>query len=310
MKMAKNQSFQYTKDPLYRKGAKSARFRTFYRNGKIISRDVKAMSFSYSKYHDLGERLKKQHITRDEYASSIYEKFNIREYKNMTELKQDMTDYGRTTEQIEQIIKDYKHRDELIRSGQYEEYRLSSYKKRYIRALKVANVDDTIIRNIEKLDLSKFSDLMGLRDARTDTPTKYRLPQLGGFNYYSIGMHYNDKTKEIEEEIKGAFKEAGIPFNRDIIANPIKFTPYQTPYTLRNTLERLFPGQVAYLNSASTEKEYKERAFKLLEEKILSGKKIYYEKNGVATLRFIGQSIPTSKNFNFVYDFKKYLNRK
>ena len=308
--MAKNESFQYTKEPLYRKGAKSARFRTFYRNGKIISKDVKAMSFSYNKYYELGERLKKQHITRDEYASSIYEKFHIREYKNMTELTQDMIDYGRTKEEIANIIKDYKHRDELIRSGQYEEYRLSSYKKRYIRALKIANVDDSIIKNIEKLDLNKFSDLMGLRDARTDTQSKYRLPQLGGFNYYSIGIHYNDKTKEIEEEIKGAFKESGIPFNEKIIENPIKFTPYQTPYTLRNTLERLFPSQVSYLNSATTEKEYKERAFKLLEEKILAGKKIYKEKNGVVTLSFIGQSIPTSKNFTFVYDFKKYLNRK
>ena len=308
--MAKNEKFQYTKDPLYRSGAKSARFRTFYRNGKIISKDVKAMNFSYNKYYELGERLKKQHISRDTYASSIYEKFNIREYKNMNELRRDMIEYGRTEEQIENIIKDYKHRDELIRSGQYEEYRLSSYKKRYIRALKIANVDDKIIKNIEKLDLSQFSDLMGLRDARTNTQTKYRLPQLGGFNYYSIGINYNDKTKEIEEEIKGAFEESGISFNENIIANPIQFTPYETPYTLRNTLERLFPKDVQWLNGAKTEKEYRQRAFKLLEEKVLTGKKIYKEKNGIATLSFIGKSIPSSKNFTFVYDFKKYINRK
>lgn len=308
--MAKNEKFQYTKEPLYREGAKSARFRTFYRNGKIISKAVKAMTFSYNKYYELGERLKKQHITREEYATHIYEKFNIRQYGTTAELIRDMQDYGRTKEEIDNIIKDYKHRDELIRSGQYEEYRLSSYKSRYVKALKIANVDDSIIRNIEKLDLNRFSDLMGLRDARTDTTNKYRLPQLGGFNYYSIGMHYNDKTKEIEEEIKGAFKESGIPFNENIIANPIQFTPYETPYTLRNTLERLFPSNVKWLNEAKTEKEYKERAFKLLEEKILSGKKIYKEKNGIATLSFIGQSIPSSKNYTFVYDFKKYLNRK
>lgn len=308
--MAKNEKFQYTKEPLYREGAKSARFRTFYRNGKIISKAVKAMNFSYNKYHELGERLRKQHITRDAYATSIYEKFNIRQYKDMEELTRDMITYGRNKEQIAEIIKDYKHRDELIRSGQYEEYRLSSYKQRYIRALKIANIDESIIKNIEKLDLSKFGELMGLRDARTTTMGKYRLPQLGGFNYYSIGINYNDKTKEIEEEIRGAFNEANIPFNENIIANPIKFKPMETQYTLRNTLERLFPSQVEYLNSATTEKEYKQRAFKLLEEKVLAGKKIYKEKNGIATLSFIGKSIPTSKNFTFVYDFKKYINRK
>lgn len=308
--MAKNEKFQYTKEPLYREGAKSARFRTFYRNGKIISKAIKNMSFSYNKYHELGERLKKEHISREEYAKSIYEKFNIRQYSNMNELTRDMIEYGRDKDQIANIIKDYKHRDELIRSGQYEEYRLSSYKQRYIRALKIANIDPAIIKNIEKLDLSKFSDLMGLRDARTDTTSKYRLPQLGGFNYYSIGINYNDKTKEIEDEIRGAFNEAGLSFNEKIIDNPIQFKPMETQYTLRNTLERLFPSQVEYLNSATTEKEYKERAFKLLEEKILQGKKIYKEKNGIATLSFIGQSIPTSKNYTFVYDFKKYLNRK
>ena len=308
--MAKNEKFQYTKEPLYREGAKSARFRTFYRNGKIISKAVKAMNFSYNKYHELGERLRKQHITREEYATSIYEKFNIRQYKDMNELTSDMITYGRNKEQIAEIIKDYKHRDELIRSGQYEEYRLSSYKQRYIRALKIANIDESIIKNIEKLDLSKFGELMGIRDARITTTGKYRLPQLGGFNYYSIGINYNDKTKEIEEEIRGAFNEAGIMFDENIIANPIKFKPMETQYTLRNTLERLFPSQVEYLNSAPNEKEYKQRAFKLLEEKILQGKKIYKEKNGIATLSFIGKSIPTSKNWSFVLDFKKYLNRK
>ena len=308
--MAKNEKFQYTKDPLYRKGAKSERFRTFYEDKKLVSKGVMRMNFSYTKYHALNERLKKEHISRDTYASLMYEKFRIREYKDINELQRDLTDYGNTSEQIAEKIKQYKHRDELIRSGQYEEYRLLQYKKNYIKALKIANVDDSIIRNIEKLDLLKFGSMVVLRDARTDTTTKYKLPQLGGFNYYMIGVKYNDKTKEIEDNIRDTFREAGIPFDENIIANPIKFTPYETPYTLRNTLERLFQSSVKYLNSATTEKEYKERAFKLLEEKILAGKKIYKEKNGVATLSFIGQSIPSSKNYTFVYDFKKYINRK
>lgn len=308
--MAKNEKFQYTKEPLYREGAKSRRFREFYKNAKIISKDVKNIEYSYAKYKKHAELLRQRHTTVEAYKDTIYKTFNIRQYSNLNELERDMVDYGYNKEQIANIKRDYIHRDQLISSGQYEEYRIKSYQTRYVKALKVANVDPIIIKNIEKLDILKFASLIGLRDARTDTQSKYRLPQLGGFNYYSIGIHYNDKTKEIEEEIKGAFKEANVPFNNEIIENPIKFIPYETPYTLRSTLSRLFHSQREYLNSAKTEKEYKERAFKLLEQKIAEGKKIYKEKNGVATLSFIGKSIPTSKNFTFVYDFKKYINRK
>lgn len=308
--MAKNEKFQFTKDPLYRKGAKSERFRTFYEDKKLVSKAIMKINFSYTKYHALNERLRKEHISRDTYASLMYEKFRIREYKDINELQRDLTNYGNSTEQIEEKIKQYKHRDQLIRSGQYEEYRLNQYRKNYIKALKIANVDELYIRNIEKMDLLKFGSLVILRDARTDTTSKYKLPQLGGFDYHIMGVKYDDKRKEIEEKIRDTFDEAGVPFDENIISNPIQFTPYETPYTLRNTLERLFPSNVKWLNEAKSEKEYKERAFKLLEEKILSGKKIYKEKNGIATLSFIGQSIPSSKNYTFVYDFKKYLNRK
>lgn len=308
--MAKNEKFQYTRDPLYKEGVKSRRFREYYRNAKIISKEVMNMEFSYNKYKKNVERLKREGTTLEEYKEDIYNIYNIRQYKNMNELKSDMITYGYSKEQITKIENQYKHRDQLIASGQYEEYRIGSYKSRYIKALKIANVSPEIIKNIERLDTISFEKLAGLRDARVNTQGKYRLPQLGGFNYHSIGIYYNDKTKEIEEEIKGAFKEAKIPFNENIIANPIKFIPYETPYTLRNTLERLFHSKLDYLNSATSEKEYKQRAFELLEQKILEGKRIYKEKNGIATLSFIGKSIPTSKNFTFVYDFKKYLNRK
>lgn len=307
--MAKSEKFQYTRKEMYKEGQKSIRFRTFY-EAKLISKDIMKINYSYRKYKENYERIKKQHTTMDLYASGIYEKYNIRQYKNKNEFIRDMFEHGYTNEETDIRWKQYQHRNKLIYSGQYDEYRIKSYQHKYIKAMKAANVNDDIIENIKNLSPLQFEQLSTLRNPATNTQAKYRLPQLGGFDYNIMGINYNDKTKEIEDNIRDTFREAGIPFNEKITAEPIKFVPYETPYTLRSTLKRMFPGQIHYLNSASTEKEYKERAFKLLEEKILSGKKIYKEKNGIATLSFIGQSIPSSKNYTFVYDFKKYINRK
>ena len=62
------------------------------------------INFSYNKYHALGERLRKEHISRDTYASLMYEKFRIRQYKDMNELERDLVDYGNTSEQIVEKI--------------------------------------------------------------------------------------------------------------------------------------------------------------------------------------------------------------
>lgn len=295
---------------LYRKGAKSKRFREFYKNAKIISKDIKNIEYSISKEREWVKKLYQQKITQESYKDYVYKLFNIRQYKNMDELRRDMIDYGYSKEQIAKIESEYKHRDLLIGSGQYQEYRIRNYQSRYLRALKIANVNPYIIENIKALSTGAFSKLVGLRDARTDNTSKYKLPQLGGFNYYTMGVFANDKTKEIEDAIKDAFSEAGIKFDEDIIANPIHFEPKATTYTLRSTLSRLFPNKVAYLNSATTEKDYKERAFLLIEDAINSGKKIYKEHNGIATLSFIGKAIPTSKNYSFVYEFQKFHNNK
>lgn len=298
-------------DKLYRSGSKSKRFREFYKNAKIISREIKYMNYSPAKERELVKRLYKIGGTQEKYKEDVYRRFNIRQYKNMEELRRDMIDYGYTTEQIAKIEADYKHRDLLIGSGQYQEYRIRSYQTRYLKALRIANVSEEFIENIRKLSTAEFGILSGKLDYRTNTNAKYLLPQLGGFNYYMMGVHANDKTKEIEDKIEFAFNEAGIKFDKNIITNPIKFQPKETVYTLRSTLGRLFPSKQEYLNSAETEQEYKRRAFKLIVESIDNGSKIFQtNSNGIKYLRFIGKDIPTSKNFTFVHDFIKYYNNR
>lgn len=103
------------------------------------------------------------------------------------------------------------HRELLIESGQYEEIRLKQYKEQYVSHLKLANMDYETIANVEKLSDKEWEQLISFPDATPNSPGIRALPAIQDVYSYT-NVTNKDKNTVIKDEIKEAFKDAGLTF--------------------------------------------------------------------------------------------------
>ena len=102
----------------------------------------------------------------------------------------------------------YEKRELLILSGQYDEIRMKMYHEQYISHLKLGNVSEELLRNIQELTPEQWKKLVEQPDARVDSDKNRELPSLS--NIYSYDTRSDNAN--IVKEIKEAFKTAGIEY--------------------------------------------------------------------------------------------------
>lgn len=293
-------------------GGKSERFRQFYNNAKMIARDINDMSVDYAKLRDIRHNKTQDAINKAKWY--VYETYHINQYENREDFIEAMKENKFTKysdAELEKLWKQYEHRDMLIETGQYEEYRINAYRNKYIAALKIEGVNQNVIDNIKKLSNEEFASLVGTNDARVDNDRVYLLPILGQFDYHIMGIKANSKIIEIEDEIKNAFKEVGLPFNENLNPNEnIEFEPEMTTNKIRRTFARLTRGQSIEYQRFANEDDYKLAVYELLEDMINSGKKIYKDYGDYSVLAFVGSSKPESPNSELVQDFRNWINHR
>ena len=181
-----------------------------YQYNKDILR-IKVNEDKYMKYQ--------RDPNREMYVNEIFERYNILRNDNGRPFnsEQEYGDYLRKNtpyndEQIELLWKDYTKIKNLVLTGQYEEYRINTFRDSYIKAMKESGLSKSAIDNLKDLSIEQFAELANQRDARKDSNNKWRLPQLGGFDYHTNidPQAKRDYATMAEQEIRALFEEMGL----------------------------------------------------------------------------------------------------
>ena len=150
----------------------------------------------------------------DTYLDEQYKEFGITRFHTKNDMMKYIVNTGNINnvklynKTIEQRWKEYQHREDLMITGQYQNYMKNYYKNNYIRNLADAGIDDVIIRALQNLSEEQWASLASLRASDKDNPNNYALPMID--TYYDIEGIKGDKDykSSIEEDIKNAYTKA------------------------------------------------------------------------------------------------------
>ena len=93
----------------------------------------------------------------DTYLDEQYKEFGITRFHTKNDMMKYIVNTGNINnvklynKTIEQRWKEYQHREDLMITGQYQNYMKNYYKNNYIRNLADAGIDDEIIRALQNL---------------------------------------------------------------------------------------------------------------------------------------------------------------
>ena len=93
----------------------------------------------------------------DTYLDEQYKEFGIKRFHTKNDMMKYIVNTGNINnvklynKTIEQRWKEYQHREDLMITGQYQNYMKNYYKNNYIRNLADAGIDDEIIRALQNL---------------------------------------------------------------------------------------------------------------------------------------------------------------
>lgn len=162
----------------------------------------------------------------DTYLDEQYKEFGITRFHTKNDMMKYIVNTGNINnvklynKTIEQRWKEYQHREDLMITGQYQNYMKNYYKNNYIRNLANAEIDDNIIIALQNLSEEQWTSLASLRASDKDNPNNYALPMID--TYYDTEGIKNDKNLKttIEEDIKNAYKKV---FGKAIKTNKLFF---------------------------------------------------------------------------------------
>ena len=149
----------------------------------------------------------------DTYLDEQYKEFGITRFHSKNDMKKYIVNTGNINnvklynKTIEQRWKEYQHREDLMITGQYQNYMKNYYKNNYIANLANAQIDDEIIRALQNLSEEQWASLASLRASDKDNPNNYALPMID--TYYDTEGIKGDKDLKttIEKDIKNAYKK-------------------------------------------------------------------------------------------------------
>lgn len=241
-----------------------------------------------------------------EQREAVYSKFEIKSYANEYEFRLAKRSIypNIPDDKLAEMWKDYLHRDKLIISGQYEQYRYESYREKYLDALKRMAMPSYVIKSIERIPLENWKDIIILPSPNKNEESDKQFPKLGGFTY---GEASRQQVARITSEITDAFRalkiemvnpEAIQSLTKDIISRHESVEDsIETAYVLDN-LTSVVP---ALKNKSSLK-------YDTIEEEIVSlgmdlptlTKKgtpmVKTSKTGHRYIPFVGSTNPNTKN--------------
>lgn len=308
------------------------------------SKKFKKIREYYSK-QTISEKLKSITPTGEDkgetYTNSIYNKYNISQFANKAEYELAVENQTRANvvhehqaeikkmrkyrqnvdtfinnlvqDKINEAWRDYEHRDALIRSGQYDTFRITDYRDKYIENMKAWGVDEKLINAIEKATTEQLERLFTMRDAEKDSPSKYRLPVLG----FYYGKIHKEQLEEVNTSINDAIISAKINIEDEVKQDyeepSYAYTYYETSrqsrirekyshktYTMarksaaRNAVRRLNARYRPYDNNLDA--LYSNMTFAYIRDDL----KIKTTKAGYKYIPFVGSTNPKSKNAAFM----------
>jgi hypothetical protein len=117
------------------------------------------------------------------------------------------------------FINEYNHRDELIATGQYRDYRNKVFHENYIKALIKNNADPAYIKFFQKLSDSQFVSIAYIpkgkndkEDLKNDSRTRFLIPM--PTMYYQDSVIVRDDKNDESVDIENAIDIAGL---RDVM---------------------------------------------------------------------------------------------
>lgn len=293
----------------------------WYKTGRVRE-NIRNLNINHKK---LKTALQRSDI--EEYKNYIYDTYNIHKYANKKEFYEERTNFM-TDKQIDVLWEDYKHRDKLITSGQYDEYRLKSLKENYITKLKKTGYPKEVISNIEKLSAEQWREIVNIPNANKKNLKEKVLPDIGSFYYEITGVYKPPANVFVSNvgDIRQVFERAGIDWEYEE-----ETLEYQRS-VLKKLKKRFVPQEqwnnviddddvdtyIDSILSLASEEDIKQlggstSALKLIDR--LGGNIKYYRpKSDVYYIPGVGSTNPKSKSrdviANFIYRARIYFKNK
>lgn len=186
----------------------------------------------YIKKSRISEKINKIHVDMNrlndelskpgwlERAEEVYKKYGIKQYsldkageKQFRLDKLNNSNKDLSNKELEQLWREYQHRDDLIISGQYEDIRAQMYRDNYLKAMRKSGIYPEAIKNVEALSLENWKTIMELPSANKKNPKDTLMPHIGGFHYGSVSATFINNAIE---DIKNAFKTLGVEYIDDV----------------------------------------------------------------------------------------------
>lgn len=297
---------------------------TKYQYNKSILR-IKVDEDKYMKYQ--------RDANRQDYVNQMFERYNLLRDKNGRPFsnEQEYGDYLRKNspyndEQIELLWKDYTKIKNLVLTGQYEDYRINTFRDNYIKAMKESGLSKSAIDNLKDLSIEQFANLANQRDPRKNSTNKWRLPELGGFDYHTNidPQAKRDYATMAEQEIRALFEEMGLEWKSPDNSNQV-YVDYRDlrRATRMNSYNSDARKAIRMLNRVYNSKldrpdesKYEDNIGSLVERSVAtmrrttkSGKEVVKKsKTGNYYIPFVGSTREGSKNRNLLLDIVDILN--
>lgn len=138
----------------------------------------------------------------EEYIDRIYEKYNMKRYYDKWEFMKSKEAYELTDKQKEALWIEYEYRDKLIRTGQYDEYRIELFRDNYLKGMRRLGATEKEIETLRSMSLEQWDLLQDIPQPSKDNAKDKILPPLGLFNY-------NDSSylSKVREDLQLLLKE-------------------------------------------------------------------------------------------------------
>lgn len=148
------------------------------------------------------DKWKRYKYRNEDYINMIYNKYSIKRYEFKEDFMNSKDVYELTDRQKEALWEDYRHRDKLIRTGQYDDYRMSIFRDNYIRGLRRLGASEKELDILQSMDLSQWSELQSIPEPSKDSAKDRQLPPLGLFNYNDVSY-----LQSVREDLSRLLKE-------------------------------------------------------------------------------------------------------
>lgn len=155
-----------------------------YYTGLKVSENIRHIEVNEIKY-------KMYKYRNDDYINSIYQKYNIKRYEDKVDFMKSKETYEMTENQKEALWIEYEHRDKLIRTGQYDDYRIELFRDNYLKGLRRLGASEKEIELLRSLSIEQWNELQELPQAEKDNIKDKQLPPLGLFNYNDKNYLYS-----------------------------------------------------------------------------------------------------------------------